>query len=305
MRSEKLRALGEMASGVAHDFNNVLGAILARAQLLKASVDGTDLAQELLRSPSSSARPWTARRPCAACRISRACARPHVVARVGHAGGGGLPVAHPRPLARRGGTPRSPLRGDDAARRDPAVAGQASELREALTNMILNALDAHAGRRGAPPRRARRRARRDRARGQGYGPRHERRGPGAHLRPVLHDQGRARHRPRPVGRLRHRAAPRRPDRGRERTRSGHARRDALPLPPRRRAVGEPAGRPARPRAALDVLVVDDEEDVRALLRDDLRALGHRTRRSSPARTRSRTFAPASSTSCSPTSACPA
>ncbi len=32
---ERLRALGEMASGVAHDFNNVLGAILARAQFLQ------------------------------------------------------------------------------------------------------------------------------------------------------------------------------------------------------------------------------------------------------------------------------
>src|SRR5207245_10590417 len=33
VRSEKLRALGEMASGVAHDFNNLLAAILGRAQL--------------------------------------------------------------------------------------------------------------------------------------------------------------------------------------------------------------------------------------------------------------------------------
>jgi signal transduction histidine kinase/CheY-like chemotaxis protein len=32
--TEKLRALGEMAGGVAHDFNNVLGAILGRTQLL-------------------------------------------------------------------------------------------------------------------------------------------------------------------------------------------------------------------------------------------------------------------------------
>ncbi|MGB9627856.1 MAG: PAS domain S-box protein, partial [Thermodesulfobacteriota bacterium] len=38
VQSEKLRALGELAAGVAHDLNNVLGAILGRAQLIRLSL---------------------------------------------------------------------------------------------------------------------------------------------------------------------------------------------------------------------------------------------------------------------------
>jgi GAF domain-containing protein/CheY-like chemotaxis protein len=38
IKSEKLRALGEMSAGVAHDFNNILGAILGRAQLMKNQI---------------------------------------------------------------------------------------------------------------------------------------------------------------------------------------------------------------------------------------------------------------------------
>src|SRR5207247_3095276 len=37
--SERLKAIGQMASGVAHDFNNALGVILGRAQLLRRNCD--------------------------------------------------------------------------------------------------------------------------------------------------------------------------------------------------------------------------------------------------------------------------
>jgi len=47
VQSEKLKALGEMASGVAHDFNNVLGAILGRAQLMQTKTENPDLLRSL------------------------------------------------------------------------------------------------------------------------------------------------------------------------------------------------------------------------------------------------------------------
>jgi len=46
IRAEKLRVLGELAGGVAHDFNNVLAAILGRTQLLKKTFSGTHDAPE-------------------------------------------------------------------------------------------------------------------------------------------------------------------------------------------------------------------------------------------------------------------
>jgi len=46
-RADKLRALGQLASGVAHDFNNSLAAILGRAQLILRRVTDEDLVRSL------------------------------------------------------------------------------------------------------------------------------------------------------------------------------------------------------------------------------------------------------------------
>ncbi len=47
VQAGKLEALGELAAGVAHDFNNVLGAILGRAQLLKKYVQDSSLRKNI------------------------------------------------------------------------------------------------------------------------------------------------------------------------------------------------------------------------------------------------------------------
>ena len=46
-RADKLRALGQLASGVAHDFNNSLAAILGRAQLLRRQLNDQALVRNL------------------------------------------------------------------------------------------------------------------------------------------------------------------------------------------------------------------------------------------------------------------
>jgi len=140
VRSEKLRALGEMASGVAHDFNNVLGAILARTQLLRASATDPLLVEELgivERAALDGAATVRRLQDFTRVRTDR--------------------TSQPVDLAQVVEDCLSLTRGrwrDEAARAGqrfelvtqlvavPPVAGQASELREALTNLILNALDA-------------------------------------------------------------------------------------------------------------------------------------------------------------------
>ena len=140
VRSEKLRALGEMASGVAHDFNNVLGAILGRAQLLRASTHDEEARAELaiieraaldgaatVRRLQDFTRVRTDRtfHPVALAQLVDDCLS--------------LTRGRWRDEAERAGTPYDVT---TELMDGLHVAGQASELREVLTNLILNALDA-------------------------------------------------------------------------------------------------------------------------------------------------------------------
>ena len=140
VRTEKLRALGEMASGVAHDFNNLLAAILGRAQLLMRRVEEPQ-PQQWLRVIERSALDGaqTVRRLQEFTRIRRD--QPMVAIDVTQVVRDALDITQSRwreEPASRGivielRTELGPV---------PPILGDAAELREALTNVILNAVDA-------------------------------------------------------------------------------------------------------------------------------------------------------------------
>ncbi|MFH1809451.1 MAG: response regulator [Pseudomonadota bacterium] len=140
VQTGRLEALGELAAGVAHDFNNVLGAILGRAQLLKnyihdealrknldvierAALDG---AATVLRVQEYSR---TQREPPS--EVVDLCSVAQDAVDYTQ------PRWHDRPL-------REGLRIEVELRCEPVptVRGNAHELREVLTNLIHNACDA-------------------------------------------------------------------------------------------------------------------------------------------------------------------
>ena len=140
VRTEKLRALGEMASGVAHDFNNVLAAVLGRAQLLQRYVQDAKLAgwlQVIERSALDGAQ--TVRRLQEFARVRRDQPFGPVDLNAVIRDALEMTQSRWREDALRQGividarTSTAPL---------ATVAGDAAELREALTNLILNAVDA-------------------------------------------------------------------------------------------------------------------------------------------------------------------
>jgi len=140
LQSEKLRALGEMASGVAHDFNNALTAILGNAQLLIYTAKDED-SKETLHTIEKVAKDsaQTVRRLQDFTRKSahKEFFRLDVNSIIQDA----MEITKPKWK-------------DDAQGRGfqiemgstfeeiPPVAGNASELREVITNLIFNAIEA-------------------------------------------------------------------------------------------------------------------------------------------------------------------
>jgi GAF domain-containing protein/CheY-like chemotaxis protein len=140
VRTERLRALGEMAAGVAHDFNNILAAILGRAQLLLAQTEDPELQRQLQvieKAATDGARSVRRIQEFTRMRL----ARPF------------QPVDLNQVVKEVVEVTRSRWKDDAQARGIrydvlveptpvPPVAGDPSELREVLTNLVFNALDA-------------------------------------------------------------------------------------------------------------------------------------------------------------------
>jgi PAS domain S-box-containing protein len=139
-RADKLRALGQLASGVAHDFNNSLAAILGRAQLLRRQVNDPALVRNLdiIQTAAEDA--------AATVRRIQTFARKSAVKEFELVDVGGL-LNDAVEITRTRWQNEARVRGleyEVKLNSEPGhqTYGSASELREVFVNMIVNAVDA-------------------------------------------------------------------------------------------------------------------------------------------------------------------
>lgn len=140
LQSERLRTLGEMAAGIAHDLNNVVGIILGNVQLAKRKLDADSPAAHCIESIEMAARDAaeTVRRLQ---EIGKPADTSHyreidlnkVVEDV-------LRTAFPAWMER--GTASNEVDVRTELQEDCVVFGNPVELREALANVLLNAVQA-------------------------------------------------------------------------------------------------------------------------------------------------------------------
>lgn len=137
--SERLRALGEMAAGIAHDINNVIGVILGNVQLAKRKLDVSSPVRESIEAIELAARDVaeTVRR-------LREIGKPMDAASYAPVDLNGV-VEDVVKAAIPAWREQEPSRGQDISVQtelaDGAVVmGNPSELREALANVLLNAV---------------------------------------------------------------------------------------------------------------------------------------------------------------------
>ena len=140
LQSEKLRALAEMASGVAHDFNNALAAILGNTQLLLYTAQDEEL-KETLRTIEKVAKDssQTVRRlqDFTRKRVHQELFRVDVNSIIKDS----IEITKPKwkDEAQSRGVPIEIVSNFEEI---PSVSGNDSELRGVFTNMILNAIEA-------------------------------------------------------------------------------------------------------------------------------------------------------------------
>jgi signal transduction histidine kinase/CheY-like chemotaxis protein len=140
VQSAKLNALGEMAGGVAHDFNNILAAILGRTQLLLQNHDQPEIRRQLqVIEQAALDGAHTVRRVQEFTRVRND--ERFETLDVNQVLLGVLELTRPawEASAKRRGVSVNVARRLEAA---SPIAGNASELREVFTNLVLNAVDA-------------------------------------------------------------------------------------------------------------------------------------------------------------------
>jgi PAS domain S-box-containing protein len=140
LQAEKLRALGEMASGVAHDFNNALAIILGNAQLLllsptdKETRETLQTIEKVARESAQTVRrlqDFTRKRP--ALELYKVDLNGLIREAVEITRPRWKDVAQEEGLEIQVNTDLNDV---------PAVTANASEMREVITNMIFNAVEA-------------------------------------------------------------------------------------------------------------------------------------------------------------------
>jgi PAS domain S-box-containing protein len=140
VHGERLRALGELAGGVAHDFNNVLAIIVGRVEALLADSDNPDVQRHLdviLKVASDAG--LTVQRIQGFAR--KRLARPGQSVDLNEVIDEVVEVTRSRwkdAAQARGVRYEMVVEHGEI----PTIAGEAAELREALTNIVFNALDA-------------------------------------------------------------------------------------------------------------------------------------------------------------------
>ena len=140
VQTEKLRALGQLAGGIAHDLNNKLMVILGQAEILRLTVAHPALEQELAPLEAAATASVAVVRQILdfGCQHASVPHTPIALAPVVQ-GALALTRAQWKDSAERQG---SPITIHTALADLPPVLGQAAELREALTQVIGNAVEA-------------------------------------------------------------------------------------------------------------------------------------------------------------------